>query len=686
MFFEYPPMGGAWLRFEVAATSVSPPASNTIFGSSTLILSDRRRAVYKAGVLEASRSHKEESMTVRISMGVVCLILMASCAHTVDRARSARGSQSSDLASSAQSIAADVAALRALVEQSPLKVRVVDNAAFAKAFHGKTKKTLTSKSLARERALWIAFGFASSDLDPNQIVNGVLNEQVLGFYDQFSHVLYVRKELPKSLTGSGADGAQSILAHEIEHALQDQHFGFPDLRALSDDDTRLARASLFEGDATVVMAAYVAQKAGKPLKEALLRAIKTMRSLPTEAMIQMSGHSPALLSAPAIFREGLIFPYLSGMGFVSALYRAGGFQLVNKLFSHPPNSTEQVLHPEKYLAGEPPIPVTTPAVPAGYRMVASGRFGELGARVLLSQCLPRRVAQTSAAGWGGDSFVIAEAPDKSLALLWSTVWDDEAHATQFERGLRAQPKCWKEAVGISKQWSVSNINVIRREGAKVAFVRGLPAADAGTAVTALLGLPQSAIASVPPLGTVAIPPEEQLPEESLASRGSVEQRVYTNERFKLRAEIPEGFEASTTIPQAELVLQRKTPPKAMAMFTFMPAPPSMELQEQFFMGMAASIGASLGGGRKLVQDAGGDVDVGWAKGKDRIWKLEGTPLRVRGLVVPGCGNKASFGFAEMWLDAPTRGVLDQWIASFNVTDPNPAPGCVEMSAVAAPSQ
>jgi hypothetical protein len=483
--------------------------------------------------------------------------------------------------------------------------------------------------------------------------------------------------MPKSMNAN-ADSAKSILAHEIEHALQDQYFGVPDFEKLSDDDARFARAAIYEGDAMAAMVAYLSDKAHKPVGDSLLRFDKLMRVLPTELMVQMSGQSPALLKAPAIVREGLIFPYFAGMQLIGALYRTGGFALVNQVFAHPPVSTEQVLHPEKYLAGDQPIVVAPPELPAGYRRVVGGVMGELGSRTLLEQCLAPVLAKQEASGWGGDRFVIGEGPNKALALVWSTVWDDEAHAARFEAGLRAQSKCWKASPGHDGKWSIDNAIAIRREGSKVAFVRGLPAAAGDGALTALLRLPQPPVAARPPLAVTTLAAEGALPEDAL--RGKVVQNVYTNERLQLRADVPAGFESNTTSPQIEVMIRRMQPTLTLGIFTFVPAPVTSQLQEQLFQGVAIGMSVAIGKGKKLVVDGGGDADFGWAKGKDRTWHVDGGPAHLRAVILPGCAGKAGLAFTEMWIDAEGRELLDRFIASFRKLDDRPAPGCVELAA------
>ena len=135
-------------------------------------------------------------------------------------------------------------------------MQILDGKLFSAAVWAKAKKELTPAVVAAERARWLAFNLAPAAVDPAQALLDVLDEQVAGFYDPFTKQLVVRKDPPASAGAMGPDGLRVILAHEIEHALQDQNFGIPDMAALPDDDVRLARTALYEGDAMAVMTAF----------------------------------------------------------------------------------------------------------------------------------------------------------------------------------------------------------------------------------------------------------------------------------------------------------------------------------------------------------------------------------------------------------------------------------------------
>src|SRR5207253_5485374 len=186
------------------------------------------------------------------------------------------------------------------------------------------------------RARWLAFNLAPAAVDPAQALLDVLDEQVAGFYDPFTRQLVVRKDPPASAGAMGPDGLRVVLAHEIEHALQDQNFGIPDMAALPDDDVRLARTALYEGDAMAVMTAFSALRAHKPIKASIASGAATLKALDAQTLLKMSGKSPQLQHAPPVLREELVLPYAAGFALVAEAYRRGGFPLVDRMFRSPP--------------------------------------------------------------------------------------------------------------------------------------------------------------------------------------------------------------------------------------------------------------------------------------------------------------------------------------------------------------
>jgi hypothetical protein len=228
-----------------------------------------------------------------------------------------------------------------------------------------------------------------------------------------------------------ADDRVLILARTYDRALQDQHF---DLEAASararSTDARLAVAALEGGDEVLLMALY---RYGDP-------AGADWTHLEALVSAELPDYGEPLDESPA-WAHVQHFPYREGRRFAAALFEAGGWDAVNRAYADLPRSTEQVLHPERYLAEEPDTPadVFVPnlggVLGAGWTPGVRDTLGEFVAGVYLEQTLTEQMAWQAAAGWDGDTLVTWEHDDGRRVRVWRTVWDSTAEAAEFERAL-----------------------------------------------------------------------------------------------------------------------------------------------------------------------------------------------------------------------------------------------------------
>ena len=282
-------------------------------------------------------------------------------------------------------------------------------------------------------------GFTRRRIDLKRELLDLLGEQVAAFYDQHASKLY-------ALRGDSLDavGDRVILAHELVHALQDQHFElrhFP-LEIKDNDDRVAATQALIEGDATLVMTQYLAENLSLNAVGEALASVFEQRM-------------DAYLKAPRYLRETLMFPYMRGQEFCTQLNARGGQEAINEAFLDPPVSTAQILHPEKYLQTprEDPIPVGWVRLQVlGRAPIVENVAGELGVRLLLGEWLEERVAERAAAGWRGDRYVVyRSSPGEPVHCVWKTIWDSPGNAREFldalERTLRIRhgPAGWRKA-------------------------------------------------------------------------------------------------------------------------------------------------------------------------------------------------------------------------------------------------
>jgi hypothetical protein len=258
--------------------------------------------------------------------------------------------------------------------------------------------------------------------DLRQLQINLLDEQTLAVYDFDEKKMYLVAEA--ALNGDSGADARLVVAHESTHALQDQAFNLK--RILPADtpnsDASTAARALVEGDAMLTMRIWGRQYLRPGEK----------RSLGDDAV---PARDPVMDSAPPLVQGELLFPYDAGWVFAQLLYQDGGFEALNPAFNRPPTSTEQILHPEKYTAGERPVAVTIPALERwlGGTWVTrrTDVFGELVLRLLLEPTLGWPTAEAAAQGWGGDSYTILEDASGRRIVAMLTVWDTENDASEM---------------------------------------------------------------------------------------------------------------------------------------------------------------------------------------------------------------------------------------------------------------
>lgn len=551
-------------------------------------------------------------------------------------------------------VSAEVELVRGLKRTANFKVEILDDELFVKAVREKALKELTPAVVAAERARWLAFGLAPPAADPRRIYLEVLDEQVAGFYDPFTKALTVRRNAPEG-------ALRAVLAHEIEHALQDQVFGIPDFAKLPDDDARLAASALYEGDAMAAMLAVSAHHAHRPVRLAIVNAAAALRTTGTSDLLRLSGHSSALAGAPAILREELVVPYVAGLALVSEVFQRGGFALVDQMFRHPPASSHQVLHPDAYLRGEPAAAISPPAAPPGTRVISTGRMGELGTRVALELCVDRQVVKDFTDRWQGDAYTIFEGPQKSLGLVWSTAWNTGGAAPIANLFSMEQP-CWDEAATGERGaagWTMGAFSKVRSAGNRVVLARGAEQADpaARAALAAPLAPPAPA---KPPLGDVPAP--------AVIERAHVANGRLTSARLGLEGELPAGYDADVSgATTAELAVQRAGPSGAFVSLSLVPEPLTPEGAEAFFQSAAAQAASARMGGKSLTFVGKGQRKIAELPAEERSWDSEGGPFRLRIALAPICGGRAYLALFRLHSGETGRAAIDRFVESLKRT-------------------
>jgi hypothetical protein len=345
-------------------------------------------------------------------------------------------------------VALRLEAARHLALKHPVPTRALGPAEIAAAIDADLRRTFPPGDRERTEATYELVGLVPSGTRLEPAMERMLTTQLAAFYDPHAKVLVVAKQavvgrgaglrLFTTVTGRDLMG-ELVVSHELTHALQDQYWGLPadsEPATASNTDRLLARRALLEGDATWASFATVS---GGTLDDATrARVLRQMNGLSAEL-------ATALPDVPSLLRDALAFQYQGGTIFVDRLLARGGWAAVDRAEADPPVSTEQVLHPERYLAArrDEPTPVVLGMTPglrsAGYQLVLADTLGELVMRSLFARVFPFEQAARIAEGWDGDRLVTF-ARGQDLVVAWMSVWDSERDAVDFADSItRAVP-------------------------------------------------------------------------------------------------------------------------------------------------------------------------------------------------------------------------------------------------------
>jgi hypothetical protein len=319
-------------------------------------------------------------------------------------------------------ISSEVSDLRGLSLETPVHPQVVTESQAKDLLRQQFEAENGPSYLAAEEGLYKRLGLLSPGASLEELELQLLDSQVLGFYVPKDKTLYV-----VARSGGVGPTEQYTMAHEITHALQDQHFDLqkvsPD--ALDQTDATIGAHSIIEGDASLAGTLWATQH----LSAQDLASIVAAGADPTQQAV--------LATMPPIVKDPLLFLYTEGLQLTLGLFQSGGWTAVDHALQSPPLSSEQVLHPEKYASGEPPVAVALPAdlatkVGAGWTLALQDTLGELELRIWLqSSTASASQADQAAAGWGGDRVGYLTGPGgQDAAVIW-TAWDSTTDAAEF---------------------------------------------------------------------------------------------------------------------------------------------------------------------------------------------------------------------------------------------------------------
>jgi hypothetical protein len=340
-------------------------------------------------------------------------------------------------------------------------------------------------------------GFLPPEINLKETMVKIYSEEIAAFYDTRTKTMHLirepeaRRNKPPSFLerllgkkgGFDKDENKTVIAHELTHALADQNFDIERLQkgAKKNDDQNLALSALIEGEATLTMiGAQMDDWQGTVIRDMPAAQLDRIFSLLIPLMPMAGGAS--LREAPVILSETMIFPYFRGLVFCAHVTNKGGWKALDEAYVRPPLSTEQVIHPEKFLTRlDLPTTVDLGTLDAGCEWIEAGRnvVGEMQLAVLLRQ----HGGKPAAAGWDGDEFAVFEGPRGRLGVVWLSTWDSDDDAREFTQGYAAfqttkipgdlpQPEAFPD---VNRRAHEGTVYAVERRGLDVAVVEGFDA-------------------------------------------------------------------------------------------------------------------------------------------------------------------------------------------------------------------
>ncbi len=291
------------------------------------------------------------------------------------------------------------------------------------------------------------FGLLPDTLDLRSLLLSLYTEQVVGYYDPDSAALYV-------VAGADAMTLRMILAHELVHALQGQYLPLDSLLA-SDrtNDRRVATQAILEGQATLASIAML-------MPDRDVGTIPGFWDSYRQQLKRQHAQMPVFSSAPLLIQESIVFPYLEGASFVSSFRKAFGDTV--PFGTRLPQSTEQILHFDRYRSGDAPLELR---LANGVRPIYTDVLGEFETRLLLTALSgSEATGRAGARSWGGDRYAVFDAGAGARALVWWSVWDDERAADRFAMLLT---RVWEERARPDRRGVVERMTIDDRPGVRL---------------------------------------------------------------------------------------------------------------------------------------------------------------------------------------------------------------------------
>jgi hypothetical protein len=318
-------------------------------------------------------------MSKQISAGLALLTLLCLCIGSIlprghaQTAAAPANAQNAAIVSTTAAMLKETSELRELSILKAVKSGAQSRSDIERMIIKNLDTDTTPAEMHAAEVLLRAFGLAPRDFAYRAFLIKLLSEQVAGYYDPKVQQFYLADWIE-------LEGQKPVMAHELTHALQDQHFNLKRFEKWpkGDSDAELAAHALIEGDATLAMTIYMSKNP--------MIALAFIRSLGSQ-----EAASEQFRQAPRALRESLLFPYEEGSTWATQLYKRGGWEMVSQAFSKLPQSSEQILHADKYFAYEAPQKLALPEFKSilgpSWKRIDYDVNGEWGCYLILDEFL-----------------------------------------------------------------------------------------------------------------------------------------------------------------------------------------------------------------------------------------------------------------------------------------------------------
>lgn len=357
-----------------------------------------------------------------------------------------------------------------------------------------------AKRMERSEIVLKKFGLLDRDFDLKPFLLALLKEQIEAYYDP-------KDKTVNLLDWVSVDEQKPVLAHELTHALQDQHVNLDkwsdqtpsdvsqtasgDSEHLAKDEIDTARDAVTEGQATAVMMDNML----KPMGKSLIGDPEVVDII--KQQMAASDSSPVLARAPLLLSESLLFPYREGLSFEQDVWMDRGQQAAfTGALDRPPSSTWEIMNPREYEHGHVPsipyLPNIHPLLDATYKPYDIGQVGELDVHILANLFGGEKAARDLTPAWDGgiywagqrrDATPAEQATTKSISFFYMSAWKNEASAQNFVSlyaddlgrkysGLKRNEAAEKDAPDgtTEKIWDTSEGPVVITQRGKLVFV------------------------------------------------------------------------------------------------------------------------------------------------------------------------------------------------------------------------